>query len=135
MAAWLKLVPLWVWSVLALVLVAGGQQVRVLSAQAVAEKAQAELLEASEKLGACRATRTTLLGQVIEQNSAIAALRSAEQERSAKAREEQQKAEVEAASVDRQAQEVLQEQTPLWADACADASAAFDSELKRERGL
>lgn len=43
MSAWLKLVPLWVWSVLALVLVAGGQQVRVLSAQAVAVEAQTAL--------------------------------------------------------------------------------------------
>ncbi len=135
MIAWMKLVPAWAWWALALVVVAGGQQVRVVWAQSVAEKVQAELLEASEKLGACRATRTTLLGQVIEQNSAIAGIRSAEQERSAKAREEQQKAEVEAANVDRQAQEVLQEQTPIGADACSDASAAFDNELKRERGL
>lgn len=45
MAAWLKLIPLWVWSVLALVLVAGGQQFRVLSAQAVAAGAQRELAD------------------------------------------------------------------------------------------
>lgn len=42
MTAWLKLVPGWVWWVLALAVVAGGQQVRVLSAQSVASKAQAE---------------------------------------------------------------------------------------------
>jgi ABC-type Na+ efflux pump permease subunit len=47
MTAWLKLVPTWSYwvlaLVLALVLVAGGQQIRVLSAQSVASKAQAEL--------------------------------------------------------------------------------------------
>jgi len=41
--AWLKLVPTWSYWVLALVLVAGGQQIRVLSAQSDASKAQAEL--------------------------------------------------------------------------------------------
>lgn len=43
MTAWLKLVPTWSYWVLALVLVAGGQQIRVLSAQSDASKAQAEL--------------------------------------------------------------------------------------------
>lgn len=53
MTAWLKLVPTWSYWVLALVLVAGGQQIRVLSAQSVASKAQADLAnyrtEASER--------------------------------------------------------------------------------------
>lgn len=43
MTAWLKLVPGWAWWVLALAVVAGGQQMRVLSAQSVASKAQADL--------------------------------------------------------------------------------------------
>lgn len=42
MIAWLKLVPGWVW-LLALAVVAAGQQIRVLSAQSVASKAQADL--------------------------------------------------------------------------------------------
>lgn len=42
MTAWLKFVPSWAWWVLALAVVAGGQQMRVLSAQSVASKAQAE---------------------------------------------------------------------------------------------
>lgn len=42
MIAWLKLVPTWAYWVLALAVVAGGQQIRVLSAQSVASKAQAE---------------------------------------------------------------------------------------------
>ena len=43
MTAWLKLVPGWAYWVLALVLVAGGQQIRVSSAQSVAAGAQREL--------------------------------------------------------------------------------------------
>lgn len=42
MTAWLKFVPGWVW-LLALAVVAAGQQIRVLSAQSVASKAQADL--------------------------------------------------------------------------------------------
>ena len=42
MTAWLKFAPSWAWWVLALAVVAGGQQMRVLSAQSVASKAQAE---------------------------------------------------------------------------------------------
>ncbi|MGE4335347.1 MAG: DUF2514 family protein [Pigmentiphaga sp.] len=43
MTSWLKLVPGWAYWVLALAVVAGGQQIRVLSAQSVASKAQADL--------------------------------------------------------------------------------------------
>ncbi|MCY1355683.1 hypothetical protein D9M69_421140 [compost metagenome] len=50
---WLKVVPAWCWWVLVLILVAGGQQLRVGWAQADAAKAQAELadyrLEVSER--------------------------------------------------------------------------------------
>lgn len=42
MTAWLKFVPSWAWWVLALTVVAGGQQIRVLSAQSDAAQAQAE---------------------------------------------------------------------------------------------
>lgn len=45
MTAWLKFVPSWAWWVLALAVVAGWQQVRVLSAQSVASKAQADLAD------------------------------------------------------------------------------------------
>lgn len=43
MIAWLKLVPSWAWWLLALAVVAGGQQIRVLSAQSDASKARADL--------------------------------------------------------------------------------------------
>ena len=42
---WLKLVPAWAWWALALAVVAGGQQIRVSSAQSVAAGAQRELAE------------------------------------------------------------------------------------------
>ena len=45
MTAWLKLVPAWAWWALALVVVAGGQQIRVSSAQSVADGAQRELAD------------------------------------------------------------------------------------------
>lgn len=45
MTAWLKLVPAWGWWALALVVVAGGQQIRVSSAQSVAAGAQRELAD------------------------------------------------------------------------------------------
>ena len=43
MTAWLKLVPAWAWWLLALAVIAGAQQYRVLSAQSVASKAQTDL--------------------------------------------------------------------------------------------
>lgn len=43
MTAWLKFVPGWAWWALALAFVAGGQQMRVLSAQSDAAQAQADL--------------------------------------------------------------------------------------------
>ena len=45
MTAWLKLAPSWGWWLLALVVVAGGQQIRVSSAQSVAAGAQRELAD------------------------------------------------------------------------------------------
>lgn len=66
MTAWLKLVPTWSYLVLALVLVAGGQQIRVLSAQSVASKAQAEY--------------QTHLRQVSEANAAVILKQQAERQ-------------------------------------------------------
>ncbi|TRO14328.1 hypothetical protein EQ836_07590 [Ectopseudomonas mendocina] len=139
MSAWLKLVPAWGWSVVGGLVLAAliglGQQIRINSLQGdLATERQARLEDAG-KLGACRTTRTNLLGQVIEQNAALADLRASAMERAARAKDLQQQAEVEAQQADQQAQLVLQERSPAGADVCAAASAAFDAELKRERGL
>ena len=131
---WLKLIPAWGWALLLGLLLVAGQQIRVSFLQAELESERQAGLDDAEKLGACRSTRTNLLGQVIEQNSALAQLRAAEQERAARARDVQQQAEGRAQQADQQAQQVLQERTPAGVDACAAASQAFDDELRRERG-
>lgn len=137
MTAWLKLVPGWGWATLGGLLLAmvvgGGQQIRVNSLQGDLAAERDARIEDAGLLGACRATRTSLLGQVIEQNDALADIRAAELERATRARDVQQQAEGLAQQADQQAQQVLQERTPAGADACAAASAAFDDELRRER--
>lgn len=131
---WLKLVPAWGWALLLGLLLVAGQQLRVSGLQGELEAERQARLDDAAKLGACRTTRTTLLGQVIEQNGALAELRAAEQERAARARDVQQQAEGRAQQADQQAQLVLQERTPAGVDVCAAASQAFDDELRRERG-
>jgi len=133
MMAWVKLVPGWGWVLLLGLLLVAGQQIRVSLLQAELEIERAARLDDVGKLGACRVTRTNLLGQVIEQNTALADLRAAELERATRARDVQQQAEGRAQQADQQAQQVLQERTPAGVDVCAAASAAFDDELRRER--
>ncbi|MFY1052402.1 hypothetical protein ACOQNP_12375 [Ectopseudomonas khazarica] len=137
MIPWLKLVPSWAWPWIAgvvLALVVGiGQQIRVSSLQSDLQAERSARLDDADKLGACRATRTTLLGQVIEQNDALADLRGAAQARAAEVQALQAQAEGMALQADHQAQQVLQERTPAGVDACTAASQAFDDELRRER--
>jgi len=132
---WLKVVPAWCWWLVAVVVVGAGQQIRVNSLQGELTAERDARIEDASKLGSCRTTRTTLLGQVIEQNGAMAELRAAAEERTARAREVQQKAEGKAQHAEQQALTVTQERTPAGVDACTAASQAFDDELKRERGL
>lgn len=66
MTAWLKFVPSWAWWVLALTVVAAGQQMRVLSAQSDAAQAQAE--------------HQTHLRQVAEANAAVILKQRAERQ-------------------------------------------------------
>lgn len=133
MGALVKLVPAWGWALLLGLVLVVVQQIRVSGLQDDLQAERGKRLQDADKLGACRATRTTLLGQVIEQNSALADLRAAELERAIRARDAQQQAEGRAQQADQQAQQVLQERTPAGVDACAAASAAFDDELRRER--
>lgn len=84
MTAWLKLIPGWAWWVLALAVVAGGQQIRVLSAQSVAAEAQTKLssyraeISERDKLAAVaaleesqrrQAERTALLNRLADQDA------------------------------------------------------------------
>ncbi|WP_395503034.1 hypothetical protein [Ectopseudomonas mendocina] len=135
MSGWLKLVPPWIWVgvVLLWVVLSIALNVRIAGLRAELVEERGARIESAGKLGACRATRTNLLGQVIEQNGALADLRAAELERAARARDVQRQAEGEAQQAEQQAQQVLLERTPAGADACVAASAAFDDELRRER--
>lgn len=130
---WLKLIPSWGWALLLGLLLAGAQQIRVMGLQGDLDNERDARIEDAGKLGSCRATRTQLLGQVIEQNDALADLRADELERATRARAAQQQAEGRAQQADQQAQQVLQERTPVGVDVCAAASVAFDDELRRER--
>ena len=124
---WLKVVPAWCWWVLVLILVAGGQQLRVGWAQADAAKAQAAERDAGERLAACRETRGNLLVQVSEQNQALAGLRQAGLDRQATAKKEQESARLQAEEDYQAANRLQQERT--GGDACAAAEAVIDKEL------
>lgn len=139
MSGLLKLLPSWAWVALGgLVLVGvvgGGLQLRVAGLQGELADLRKVQLKDAGALAACRETRTNLLELTIEQNAGLANLRTAEQERAQRAQAVQQQAEGRAQQAEQQAQAVMQERTPAGADACATARAAFDEELKRERGL
>ena len=131
MTAWLKLVPSWAWAgaaglVLAM-LVGGVQQVRIYGLQSQLGTDRSSLLEANEKLGACRATRTTLLGQVIEQNSAIADLSARAKQRQEIAESAQRDARDQSEADYQAANRLQQERT--GGDACAAADSVIDGEL------
>lgn len=127
--AWLKLVPSWAWWALALVLVAGGQQVRVVDLQGDLAAEQDARREDAGKLGACRETRGNLLVQVGEQNQALAGLRQSENDRAARAKQAQDEARAGSAQDYQAANRMLQERT--GGDACA----AADSVINKELGL
>lgn len=131
MSAWLKLVPSWAWpwiAALVLALAVGGvQQVRIYGLQSQLGTDRSSLLEANEKLGACRATRTTLLGQVIEQNSAIADLSARTKQRQEIAEGAQRDARDQSEADYQAANRLQQERT--GGDACAAADSVIDGEL------
>jgi hypothetical protein len=88
MTAWLKLVPGWAYWVLALVLVAGGQQIRVLSAQSVASKAQAEYQTHLRQVA--EANAAVILKQQIERQDLESRLAANDQQRYGELRHAQQ---------------------------------------------
>ena len=125
--AWLRLVPTWGWWVLALVIVAGGQQLRVGALQSDLAAEQEARREDATKLGACRETRGNLLVQVGEQNQALAQLRQAAGERAAQAKQAQAEAKGQAQQDYQAANRLQQERT--GGDACAAAESVIDKEL------
>lgn len=127
MTAWLKLVPSWGWALLAGLALAGAQQIRVIGLQYDLVTARKELVDETGKLGACRATRTNLLGQVIEQNGALADLRTAAASRSAQAELAQDQARDQSEADYQAANRLQQERT--GGDACAAAELVIDTEF------
>ncbi|WP_437880946.1 hypothetical protein [Pseudomonas sp. LRF_L74] len=116
--SWASAVPTWFWWLLALVLIGGGQQVRVVDLQGDLSQLQGKQQETNDKLVACRETRSTLLVQVGEQNAALAGLRAAEQSRAAQAEKAQALARTESEADYR-----------TGGDACAAAESVIDREL------
>ena len=123
----LQVVPAWCWWLLAMALVGGGQQLRVIGLQADLSTERGAAQAAGEKLAACRVTRGNLLVQVGEQNHALAGLRLAAAERQARAVQAAADARKRYEEDYQAANRLPQERTE--GDVCAAAEAVIDKEL------
>ena len=124
---WLKLVPAWCWWLLAVAVVAGGQQIRVAGLQSDLDTERAAATEQYGKLVACRETRGNLLVQVGEQNSALADLRAKAAARAQQAEQALADARQQSEADYQAANRLQQERT--GGDACAAATSVIDKEL------
>ncbi|MEL5392885.1 hypothetical protein [Serratia nevei] len=86
----------------------------------------------NEALTQCKDTGRQQASMIASQNAGIEAQQRADAVREAKARLEQEQARKKAQGYYSKANEVLSERTT--GEVCAAASAAFDDELRRERG-
>lgn len=127
MTAWLKLIPSWLWWLLAVVVIAGAQQFRVSGLQDELKIERAASTDTFGKLSACRETRGNLLVQVSEQNTALADLRALADQRQERAKQAQAGARAEAQQ-DYQAANRLQQER-AGGDACVAAESIIDTEL------
>lgn len=127
MTAWLKLVPSSAWWLLALMLVAGAQQLRVSGLQSELKTERATSTDTFGKLSACRETRGNLLVQVTEQNAALADLRALADQRQERAKQAQADAREEAQQDYQAANRLQQERT--GGDQCIAAESIIDMEL------
>jgi len=93
----------------------------------IVDKQQDAISVAAQVLGSCRTTTSTMEGQIGQQNLALADLRRAEGERTAKALADQQQA-AKAAGEDYQAANRLQQER-TGGDPAAAAAAIIDKEL------
>lgn len=124
---WLKVVPVWCWWMLAVAVVAAGQQIRVSGLQAQLDTERAASTEQYGKLVACRETRGNLLVQVGEQNSALADLRAKATARAQQAEQAQAGARQQSEADYQAANRLQQERT--GGDSCAAATSVIDKEL------
>nr|WP_288356734.1 hypothetical protein [uncultured Pseudomonas sp.] len=125
--SWLKVVPAWCWWLLAVAVVAAGQQIRVASVQSDLDAEREASTEHYGKLVACRETRGNLLVQVGEQNTALADLRAKAAARAKQAEQAQASARQQSESDYQAANRLQQERT--GGDACAAATSVIDKEL------
>jgi hypothetical protein len=127
MKGWLSLLPSWAWWLLALLMVGGVQQYRVSGLQDDLQAERATATDNFGKLSACRETRGNLLVQVADQNTALAELRTAADQRREKAQQAQADANQQAQQDYQAANRLQQERT--GGDACVAAESVIDKEL------
>lgn len=127
MTALLKLLPAWLWWLLAVGLVAGLQQLRVAGAQAERDAANRTLETRTTERDNCRTARAKLEHHVAEQNQALADFRDAELQRQERARRAQADAKQQAQTDYQAANRLQQERT--GGEACAAAESIIDQEL------
>lgn len=93
------------------------------------------LADANKQIGALTTANSAMKASVEKQNSAIAALKAEETRRNLAAEKATQQARQKSIKEQAKAQELLTTQPPPGLGQCAAARAAFDEELRLERGL
>jgi len=95
---------------------------------------ESKLAKANRQIGALSAANTTLGASVAKQNGAVVDLQAEADRRKQEAAQAWQQARDAAAQYQRTAQALLLTKPPPGADECTAARAAFDDELRAERG-
>lgn len=125
--SWAAAVPSWAWWLVAVLVVGGGQQLRVNGLESDLADERAASTDRLGKLVACRETRGSLLVQVSEQNSALADLRSTAAARAQQAEQAQADARQRSQTDYQAANRLQQERT--GGDSCAAATSVINKEL------
>jgi len=92
------------------------------------------LAAANQEIGSLKAANLDMADAVKKQNAAIDALQAEAKRRQAQAKIATDKAKAESVQSQKRAQAVLLSKPPAGSDMCEAARAAFDDELKAERG-
>jgi hypothetical protein len=91
--------------------------------------------EANQKIGAVNTVNTAMTEYIRKQNAAVDALHTEAERKQALAKSATDKARAESVQSQTRAQAVLLSKPPVGVDQCEAARAAFDAELKAERGV
>jgi len=92
------------------------------------------LAAANQEIGSLKSANLDMADAVKKQNAAIDALQAEAKRRQAQAKISADKAKAESVQSQKRAQAVLLSKPPAGADMCEAARAAFDDELRAERG-